>query len=148
MYNYGIGGTEVKGDASEAFADIPQNKTLMIEKLTNDPAIKPEIVEGLQTVEQVFDHFKPNVEMEFMSEEGAPIKEDLRFSNLGNFGIKGLTAQSDFLIELTEKKNKYDAFIKQLKTNKVLMNLLNDKDAKQAYLDALNSMIQELDDAK
>ena len=120
----------------------------MIEKLTNDPAIKPEIVEGLQTVEQVFDHFKPNVEMEFMSEEGAPIKEELRFSNLGNFGIKGLTAQSDFLIELTEKKNKYDAFIKQLKTNKVLMNLLNDKEAKQAYLDALNSMIQELDDAK
>lgn len=148
MYNYGIGGNEVKGDASEAFADIPQNRTLMIEKLTADPAVKPQIVEGLQTIEQVFDHFKPNIDVEFTSEEGAPVKENLKFSNLGDYGIKGLSAQSNFLQEMTDKKNKYDAFIKQLKTNKVLMNVLNDKEAKQAYLDALNAMIQELEDSK
>ena len=34
--NYGIGGNEVKTDASEAFADIPQNRTLMAEKLTKE----------------------------------------------------------------------------------------------------------------
>ena len=48
--NYGIGGNEVKTDASEAFADIPQNRTLMAEKLTKDSPVKPEIVQGLQTV--------------------------------------------------------------------------------------------------
>ena len=62
--NYGIGGNEVKTDASEAFADIPQNRTLMAEKLTKDAPVKPEIVHGLQTVEQVFAHYKPNISVE------------------------------------------------------------------------------------
>ena len=31
---YGIGGTEVKTDAFEAFVDIPQNRVLLAEKLT------------------------------------------------------------------------------------------------------------------
>lgn len=67
MFNYGIGGTEVKGDGSEAFADIPQNRTLLIEKLTDNDPIKPEIVMGLQTIEQVFDQFKPEKEVEFVN---------------------------------------------------------------------------------
>jgi len=148
MFNYGIGGNEVKGDASEAFADIAQNRTLMIEKLTADPAVKPQIVEGLQTVEQVFDNYKPNVDVEYETEEGAGIKENLKFTNLGDFGIKGITGQSSFLQDLTNKKNQYDQFIKQLKTNKILMNVMNDKEAKLAYIEALNSMIQDLEDAK
>ena len=148
MFNYGIGGNEVKGDASEAFADIAQNRTLMIEKLTADPAVKPQIVEGLQTVEQVFEHYKPNVDVEYETEEGSGVKENLHFNHLGDFGIKGITSQSTFLQDLTNKKNQYDQFIKQLKTNKILMNVINDKEAKQAYLDALNAMIQELEDTK
>ena len=30
MQTYGIGGTEVPSDASEAFADIPKNRTLIV----------------------------------------------------------------------------------------------------------------------
>ena len=44
MLEYGIGGTEVKGDASEAFAEIPQNRTLLCEKLTDEPPVKPQII--------------------------------------------------------------------------------------------------------
>ena len=32
--NYGIGGNEVKIDASEGIAEIPQNRTLLVEQLT------------------------------------------------------------------------------------------------------------------
>ena len=56
---YGIGGTEVIIDANEAFADIPRNRTLLVEKLTNDPAMKPVVQTGLKTVEEVFDHYSP-----------------------------------------------------------------------------------------
>ena len=73
--NYGIGGNEVKTDASEAFADIPQNRTLMAEKLTKDAPVKPEIVHGLQTVEQVFAHYKPDVSIDFEDAEGVTKKE-------------------------------------------------------------------------
>jgi len=73
--NYGIGGNEVKTDASEAFADIPQNRTLMAEKLTKDAPVKPQIVHGLQTITQVFDHYKPTVEVEFEDADGTSKKE-------------------------------------------------------------------------
>ena len=72
--NYGIGGNEVKSDASEAFADIPQNRTLMMEKLTKDAPVKPQIVHGIQTIEQVFAEFKPEVEVEF--DDDLPALED------------------------------------------------------------------------
>jgi len=148
MFNYGIGGTEVKGDASEAFADIPQNRTLMIEKLTDSDPIKPEIVEGLLTIDHVFDQFKPEKEVEFINEQGATAKETLRFSGLQDFGVKGITKQSSFLNGLNNQKEQYDKFIKQIKTNKVLMTVLNDAALRQEYLNALNAMIQEMEDAK
>ena len=148
MFNYGLGGTEVKGDASEAFADIPQNKTLMIEKLTANDPVKPEIVEGLQTIDHVFNHYKPEVDVEFENEQGMPAKETMRFGGLSDFGVKGITNQSAFLNDLTNQKDQYDKFTKQIKTNKVLMGVLNNADQRSQYLNALNAMIQELEDNK
>ena len=57
METYGIGGTEVPGDASEAISEISQNRTLLIEQLTADAPFKPEIVEGLSSIDDVFNHF-------------------------------------------------------------------------------------------
>jgi len=148
MFNYGIGGNEVKGDASEAFADIPMNRTLMIEKLTDDAPVKPQIIEGLKTVEEVFEHFKPSVEVDFQTADGAPVKENLNFNHLGDFGSKGITNQSGFLQDLATQEEQYNKFIKQLKSNKVLMNVLNDPEHKANYLNALNALLQELENNK
>jgi hypothetical protein len=148
MSNYGLGGTEVKTDASEAFAEIQQNRTLMAEKLTNDPPVKPVVIHGLQTVEQVFGHYNPSVEVDFEDMEGKSRKESLRFSNLGDFGIKGLTAQSEFLKDYTTQTEEYSKIIKQLKTNKILKSALSDVSAKAALLESIYSMIAELDSAK
>src|ERR1700753_2334395 len=103
--NYGIGGTEVKTDASEAMVDIPQNRTLMAEKLTKDTPVKPEIVYGLQTTEQVFEHYKPTLNMDFHDVEGMTVRETLKFRNVGDFGIKGITGQSGFLQDYTTRKD-------------------------------------------
>jgi predicted component of type VI protein secretion system len=148
MYDYGIGGQEVPKDASEAIADIPQNRTLMIEKLTADAPVKPEVVEGLKTVEEVFQHFKPQVECEFQNENGSSVKETLSFSNLGDFGTKGITNQSNLLQELQLEKNEYAKLVKQLKSNKLMKSVIENADSKQAFIDALQSLIQEIEDAK
>lgn len=145
---YSIGGTVTETEAFEAFADIPQNRVLMAEKLTVDTPIKPEIVEGLTSVEQVFEHFKPKVEMDFETEEGAGRKETLRFSNLGDFGIKGITAQSSYLGDLTLKKEQYQKIIKQLKTNKLLKQALSDAETKEGLIQSLNALIKELEQSK
>lgn len=147
MYEYGIGGQEVPKDASEAIADIPQNRTLMIEKLTTDAPIKPEIAEGLKTVEEVFNHFKPQLNCEFQKEDGSSLNETLNFSNLGDFGAKGITNQSKFLNELQLEKNEYFKLIKQLKSNKLLKSVTTDADTKQAFVESLQALIQEIETA-
>ena len=49
LYEYGVGGNEVKIDANEAIAEIPSNRTLLVQKLTDEAALQPEMVYGLET---------------------------------------------------------------------------------------------------
>lgn len=145
---YGIGGTEVKSDANEAFADIPQNRTLMVEKLTADPPVKPEVLTGLKTIDEVFDHFQPEVAVEFENADGVEVKETLKFSNLGDFGAKGITSQSKFLQDLDTEKDQCVKIAKQLKTNKILKSAIADPEAKQSILDAIRALLTELEEKK
>lgn len=146
MSIYDIGGSEVKGDASEAMSELPQNRTLMVEKLTKDPPIKPEVVQGLKTIEEVFEHYKPTIEIEFSDSEGGARKETLNFKNLGDFGVKGITNQSEFLKDLTAQKEQNQKMIKQLKTNKLLRQAVEKEEYKTALLNTINALIKELED--
>ncbi len=147
-FEYGLGGTERPTDASEAFADLPMNKTLMVTKLTNDDAVKPVITKGLTNVESVFEHFKPEVEVEFQDEEGAEVKEKLSFSNLGDFGDKGLTKQSDFLQGLNLKQNEMNRIVKQLRSNKILISAMQNPESKAAFVEVLKDMVAEIESNK
>jgi hypothetical protein len=146
--NFGIGGTEVKPDAYEAFQDIPANKVLMAEKLTHMPAVKPEITEGLTNVEAVFEHYKPKVDIGFEDANGVTKKESLQFKNLGDFGLKGITAQSPLLSDLNMKHDQYLKIIKQLKTNKMLKAAMAEPNGKENIVAALNSLIAEMQQKK
>jgi len=147
MQTYGIGGTEVKGDASEAISEIQQNRTLLVEKLSAEAPVKPEIVQGLTKIEEVFDHFKPQVGVEFQDSEGVSRQETLKFGNLADFGIKGITAQSEFLQDLTMQKEQLQKIIKQLKSNKMMRKALENPETKQAMLNSIYAMIKEIEQA-
>ena len=146
--NLGIGGTEVKTDAHEAFQEIQSNKVLMAEKLTDNPPAKPEIVEGLTNVEAVFAHFKPKIDMTFESAEGTMVRETLHFSNLDKFAVKGISAQSKFLGDMNAKQEQYLKIIKQLKTNKLLKGAISDASSRDSLVEALESLLEELKSAK
>jgi len=146
--NYGIGGNEVKLDANEAIVEISHNRTLFAEKLTQQTPVKPEIVHGLTKVEEVFEHYKPSVNMLFHDAEGRTVPETLEFHNLGDFGIKGITAQSAFLNDLATEREQYLKIMKHLKTNKILKSALADPAARQALLGAIKSMLKDLDPNK
>jgi hypothetical protein len=148
MAIYDIGGSEVKGDASEAMSELPMNRTLMVEKLTKNPPVKPEIVEGLKSIDEVFEHYAPKVDMEFQDSEGGTRKETLHFKGLSDFGIKGITNQSEFLKDLTAQKEQNQKMIKQLKTNKLLKTAVENEAHKTALLNAINALIKELEENK
>lgn len=145
MYKYDIGGQERKSEVNEGIADIPQNRTLLIQQLTDEPPLAPQIVPDLRTTADVFNYFKPSKEVVFETEEGSSRMEQLNFTNLADFGKQGISKQSAFLDELTHQCDDLQKFILQLKSNKILRTLLENKDAKASYLAAIAALITELE---
>ena len=130
----------------EGFVEISPNKTLFIQKLTNEDPIKPELVEDLQTVEQVFDYFKPNCDVELDKEDGSTLKENFKFSSLGEFDMKNLVNQSPYLKNLSVENEAYLRIIKQLKTNKTLKNVIENPETKNALVNVLKALVTELEE--
>lgn len=147
ILNYGIGGNEVKTEASEGIGNIPENRTLLVEKLTAEDPITPQAIEGLTSIEEVFATFQPNVDVEFETAEGEPVQENFSFQNTGDFQIKNLTAQSRFLKNLEIKRDFYTKLVKQLRTNKILQKALENEDTKKAFIQALTQLKNELKEA-
>jgi hypothetical protein len=145
MFEYGVGGNEVKIDASEAIADIPFNRTLLVEKLTSDDPVHPEKVEGLTTIEDVFNHYKPAIDVEFEDEEGQDVNETFRFHNVADFLVKNMTQNSPFLGDLSAQQDFYAKMIKQLRSNKILQRALQNSDSKAAFIEALQELLNEME---
>ena len=145
MYQYGIGGNEVKPDASESISAIPENKTLICQKLTSEEPLMPEAAKGLSTIEDVFAYFKPNIDVTFEDEEGAEKDEKLSFRNVADFTVTKLTERSPFLTNLNVQKEQFSKITRQLKTNKVLRSMLENPETRQAFMDSLQALIEELD---
>lgn len=132
----------------EGFVEISPNKTLFIQKLTNEEPISPELVEGLQTVEQVFEHFQPNCDVELNKEDGSTLKENFRFGGLGDFDTKNLISQSAYLKGLSLENDAYLKIIKQLRMNKSLGKVIDNPETKAAFVNALKALAFELETAE
>ncbi len=148
IYDYGIGGNEVKVDANESIADIPSNRTLLVQKLTDEAPVTPEAVYGLQTVEDVFEKFSPTVELEHVDEEGNDIKETMKFSNLGDFGAKKIKENSEFLSKLDVEKEQNIKISRQLASNRALLKALQDPETRSAIIEALEDSIKEIQEVQ
>lgn len=138
--------TEVQDvEVMESVLEFPQNRAFLTEQLTAEDPSKPEIVKGLKTVDDVFEHYKPKVNVDFQDSEGVSKKETLAFNNLGDFGVKGIISQSDFLKALNIQKEEYQKIIRQLKSNKQLKNVITEDDTKKALLNAIHALLKELE---
>ena len=141
-----IGGQLVPQQSFEAITQISSNRTLLVQQLTSKPT-KPEPITGLKTIEEVFQHFKPNAKVEFQTPEGRTVSEELKFNNLGDFGKDGLVAQSGFLTDTKEQQETYQKIAKQLRTNKIVKSALQNPETRQAFMQSIEALIQEIDEA-
>ncbi len=148
LYQYGVGGNEVKADSSEAIHEIAGNKTLIAQKLTADEALSPEVVQNLSTVEAVFAHFRPQIDVVLEDENGLSMPEELHYHNLGDFSAKKITESSQFLSDLSVQKEQYARITKQLKSNKVLRTMLENPETRQAFVQSLQALAAELEGEK
>ena len=147
LYEYGVGGNEVKIDANEAIAEIPSNRTLLVQKLTEEAPLQPETVYGLETLEDVFERFQPSVELEFQDQEGNEIPEKLDFKWLSDFSAKKLKENSPFLSQLNIEREQYLKISRLLSSNKALLKSLSDEEARAEMIQVLEASLVELEDA-
>ena len=147
LYEYGVGGNEVKIDANEAIAEIPSNRTLLVQKLTEEAPLQPEAIYGLETLEDVFERFQPSVELEFQDQEGNEIPEKLDFKGLSDFSAKKLKENSPFLSQLNIEREQYLKISRLLSSNKALLKSLSDEEARAEMIQVLEASLVELEDA-
>lgn len=133
-------------DVGEDVVILPDNRTLLVEQLTDKAPRNPELKE-FRNIDEVFDHFQPETEVKFEDENGIPVKETLRFETLNDFGPDGLANQSDFLKGIRNKKEVYEKFIDIVKKNEILRRALADPKAKEQVLKGLHAMLMELDNS-
>ena len=145
VYNYGVGGNEVKVDANEAIQNIQENRTLLVSQLTSNEPFVPEVVRGMKTVDDVFRHFQPAISVQHETEEGTIVDEEFRFQNLGDFTPKTLTQKSEYLKQLSIEQEQYNKILRQLKNNKILKSIVENEQAKDALIDVLKEIAQELE---
>ena len=145
MFDYQVGGNAVKTDASEGMADIAMNRSLFVQKLTADDPVKPQAVYDLKTVDEVFEHFKPKVEIDFEKEDGTSVGEEIHFNNVADFKAQNIVNQSPFLQYISNQKDEYQKLMKQLKTNKLVKNVVENPETKAAFMNALQALIEELE---
>ncbi|OBS11358.1 hypothetical protein ATE49_16240 [Elizabethkingia miricola] len=145
MYNYGVGGNEIKVDANEAIQEIQENRSLLVSQLTSDESMVPEVVRGLKTIEDIFRHFQPSVSVQHEREDGSFVDEEFRFQTLGDFTPKSLTQNSQYLQQLSIEQEQYNKILRQLKNNKILRNMLENEQTKAAFVEVLKEVAKELE---
>ncbi|AJW62540.1 hypothetical protein BAZ12_10660 [Elizabethkingia miricola] len=145
MYNYGVGGNEIKVDANEAIQEIQENRSLLVSQLTSDESMVPEVVRGLKTIEDIFRHFQPSVSVQHEKEDGSFVDEEFRFQTLGDFTPKSLTQNSQYLQQLSIEQEQYNKILRQLKNNKILRNMLENEQTKAAFVEVLKEVAKELE---
>lgn len=143
----GIGGNAVEQEANEGIADIPGNRTLMVNQMTAEEPGVPEIVDHLYTIEDVFKYFDPNIDVNFLDKEGQDVTENFQFSNVGDFSVKSMTQRSPFLNNLSIHKEFYEKVVKQLRSNKVLQRVIANNDTKAAMLIILKELKKQVEES-
>lgn len=134
-------------DVPPSLSPISLNKTLYVAKLSDDYSPTPEAVPGLESVEDVMEHFKPEVGVTLYDEEGAPNYETFQFRQMGDFSREGLVEQSEMMRGLDSKINDLRKMDMHLRSNKLLQNALLNPQAKQVVLEMLQQMIDEIEQA-
>lgn len=128
-----------------SLSPISQNKTLYIGKFNDEMMQEPDAVEGLESVADVLERYKPEATVTLEGLDGMQSNETFEFRRMGDFTQEGLVEQSPMLRELTAQMRNLQKLDRHLRSNKLLQMALQNPQAKSIVLDMIQQMINELD---
>lgn len=130
---------------------ISQNKTLYIGQFT-DRVTEPELYQNATNINQVFEHFKPSVEVDFQDEGGDIHEETIRFNEMKDFEVNNgngqLVTNSSFLLDLKSNIDANAKMKKQIEQSKRIRDILGSKQSKQELREVLQYLLDELENSK
>jgi len=126
---------------------INQNKTLLIDQFT-DTVNEPELLQNANKIDDVFEHFKPEKEVEFEDENGSSVSETLRFRKMKDFDVDGgkgdLVKNSDFLLNVQSNIEAATKMKKKIETDKKVRDVLSNVDDREGLKATLQALLDEL----
>ncbi len=142
------GTTLVEKKTNVSINNLADNKTIFITKLTDEEQISPEINSKSSTMKDVFEHYKPFVNLTFKDKNENPVEEKINFENLGDFGKSGIIKKSNFLQQLELEKRDYQSLYNVIKSNKIFEKVLSNPESKDAYIAVLKDLISEIESSE
>jgi predicted component of type VI protein secretion system len=134
MAKFILGATEkVKKDDSIPVELLPSNKILYTARLNNDEEadVAPQRCSNLK---EVFERFQPSFSVEMETADGEPLNGEFEIRSMKEFSSKELIEKNEHLQRTYYSKEMMADLDRQLKKNKALQKLLQDKDKKEALL--------------
>ncbi len=134
-------------DVPPSLSPVSLNKTLYVAKLSDEYSSRPKAIPELESVEEVLEHFKPEVDVMLTNEQGGAALQTFKFREMGDFAREGLVEQSKLMGDLNRKISDLQKIDMQLRSNKILQNALRNAEAKQVMLEMIQQMLDEIEQA-
>lgn len=103
IIDYEIGGNIVSNSGGEAVLKIPCNRTMLVEQLSFNAPQEAEIVYGIKSIKELFEHFKPSADFTFKIDCGTGemvVNEEIPFNKIEDFLPDKILANSPSLSAL------------------------------------------------
>lgn len=125
---------------------LNQNQTLYVTKLTahDDGPPEPNKVEGLKSVDEVLEHYKPKKSISLTLEDENTEDEEFSFRRIGDFTQQGLIGQSKVLQAQAGKIQDLKKINMNLRSNKMLQKALQNPESRSLLRGMIEQMIDEL----
>ena len=116
-----------------------------------DAGEEPELFQDAKTMKDVFEHFKPSVEVDFENDKGELVTETLHFNEMKDFEVNGgkgnLVSNSKFLSDVKLHADTASKVRKQIEQNAKLRNILKDAQGREELRSMLKSLLNELEES-
>ncbi len=135
-------------DVEQSFTKINTNRTLLVASLQSEGPYEVEVVPDEYTVSftKLIDFAKPSVavELETGDETNPTENVTISFNSLKSFGTDDLEKRVAVLQKLRAQEKRYMKIRAELERSKRLQELIKDPKQKEAFLDILQSIREEL----
>lgn len=133
-------------EAVAGIVEAPLDKTLYMDQFTDFAPVKPGEIFQPETMEDVFDYYKPEKKgVQMHDQEGRPVTENFKFNAIRDFDDKQLIDQSPYLSQQNATMNSYKKIEQQMIKNKVLRRAFEDEEGRKNLISALRALLAELE---